>query len=73
MRFNLLRATFLLVASVIGAQAIIALSIVVTCEYGVLSGRLPIGACKDVQTPVVELLNTALASAIAFIALHMKE
>ena len=59
------RAAVLLLFVVIGTDMIIALSAVLSCEYGVLTGKLPMGSCKDLGIP--DFLGTTLASVLVLL------
>lgn len=61
--FDPVKGSFILVASVIGVQLIIALATVGSCIY---AGFLGFDTSKCGDTRVAELLAAALASALAF-------
>jgi hypothetical protein len=64
--FDILKASFWLIASIIWAQILVGASGFVVCSYGILSKNLPIGVCKDVAPNIMELLVGGLAVALAF-------
>jgi len=60
------KGSFWLVAIIIGTQMFIAAGIAIGCLGGVLSGAVPIGTCKDVTQPVIEIFQMSFTAAIAF-------
>ncbi len=64
--FDIVRASFLLLAAVIGAHVVMALSAEGACIYGILSHAIPVGTCDKTAGLILEALNAALAVALAF-------
>ena len=64
--FDILRASFWLIASIIWAQILVGVSTFSVCAYGVLAKDFPVGTCKDVAPNIMELLVGGLAVALAF-------
>lgn len=64
--WNVLRACFWLLASIIWAQIIFGFCVWAVCAYGVLSGHVPVGTCKEYAPNIMELLVGGMAIVMAF-------
>ena len=64
--WDVVRACFWLLASIIWAQIIFAFAFFGACAYGVLTGTTPVGSCKDVIPNFSDLLIGGLAAIMAF-------
>jgi hypothetical protein len=65
-QFNVVRASFWLIASIIWAQIIFGYATFVGCYYGIFNGIIQMGGCKDLQPSIFELLTGGMAVAMAF-------
>jgi hypothetical protein len=64
--WNILRACFWLLSSIIWAQIIFSFSVFAVCAAGVWTGHIPIGSCKEYAPDMMELLVGGMAVVIAF-------
>jgi len=64
--WNVTRACFWLLASIIWAQIILGYGIFGSCVIGIFDGKIPVGSCKELVPNVMELLVGGLAVVIAF-------
>jgi hypothetical protein len=64
--FNVVKASFWLIASIIWAQIIFSYGVAIACAYMVINAFAPVGACKDNTPSILELLTGGLAVALAF-------
>jgi hypothetical protein len=64
--WDIVRACFWLLASIIWAQILFAFAFFGACAFGVLSGTTPIGGCKDTIPNFSDLLIGGLAIIMAF-------
>jgi hypothetical protein len=64
--WDVTRACFWLLASIIWAQIVIGFFLTVTCWWAIYTGAFPVGTCKDLQPSIMELLVGGMAVVIAF-------
>lgn len=65
-QFDIVKASFWLIASIIWAQIIFGYSSFAVCSYGILIGGFPLGSCKELIPSIFELLTGGMAVALAF-------
>jgi hypothetical protein len=64
--FDMLKACFWLVASIIWAQIVFGYFVTTMCYIGIWTQHMPNGACKEFAPNIFELLTGGLAAALAF-------
>lgn len=64
--FDVLRASFWLLASIIWAQILVGIAAFSFCGYSIIIGAIPVGTCKEVAPDIMELLVGGLAVVVAF-------
>jgi len=64
--FDVVKWSFILIASIIWAQILGGYTMFLLCMYGVLSGVAPVGSCKELTPNIMELLVGGLSVAMAF-------
>lgn len=65
-QFDPVRASFWLLAFVLGVYSFLAIVGVGVCSFGILVLRFPVGSCQNSIDAISGLLAAALAAALAF-------
>jgi hypothetical protein len=64
--WNVTRACFWLLSSIIWAQIVMSFTLTLFCFYGIATSLIPAGGCKDFAPNIMELLVGGMAVVIAF-------
>jgi len=64
--FDVVKASFWLIASIIWAQILFGFGVAMFCGYSVLSGTSQFGSCRENGPSILELLTGGMAVALAF-------